>query len=227
MLTYHNIDRKRCCLRCGCSRWLEALLLLLLLLWLPQGFATEQSAAEQSTGDQQRGQQASVFVQMTIYNGIALLKEGAAKQRSASSLYESLGEQLLPHVDITRTSRLVLGKYWKQAAEIQRNRFIEQFWKLLVRTYAISLSRYLDAAIDVRQPILKSKGRVHVPVTISIAGNVPSQVVYRIHTKYTQPLIYDVVVNGISLVKSYRASWSEVLKKEGIDQLIALIAEKN
>ena len=223
MLAYYNINQiySICSQRCAyvrrCAVW------LLLVLWMPLGSTTEQEAS-----DTERRQESTAFVQTLVSEGILFLKEGDAKNYSADSLYEALGEKLIEYMDITYTSRLVIGsKYWNQATKTQRDRFIEQFWKLLVRTYVTSLTRYLDASIEMLPPILKGRGRVYVPVNVSLAGQAPSKIIYRIHPKDGRLQAYDLSINGISLVKSFRASWREVLKKEGIDKLTAYIAQKN
>ena len=71
-----------------------------------------------------------------------------ALRRDPASLHAMLERLLLPHVDLERTSRLVLGKHWRRATPPQRDDFMHQFRDLLMRTYATALVEFADVSVE-------------------------------------------------------------------------------
>src|SRR5919106_5168107 len=91
---------------------------------------------------------AKALVQSTSDSVIALVKsERDLLRTDRTSLYGLVNELIVPHFDFQRISRWVLGKYWRSADADQRQRFVAQFRKLMVRTYATVLLEYADQEI--------------------------------------------------------------------------------
>jgi phospholipid transport system substrate-binding protein len=136
---------------------------------------------------------------------------------------------IFPHFDFGVMSQFVLGEQWKAADEAKRAAFVEQFRKLLVRTYAAALLEYSDQTIEYPdpgpQPSNAKTAIVKQDITQASGAMLP--VVYRLHNKAGNWKVFDVSVDGVSLVKTYRSSFTSILKEGGIDQLISTLATKN
>ncbi len=139
-----------------------------------------------------------------------------------------INELVIPHFDFDRMSRWVLGKYWRKANESQRKQFIEEFKTLLIRTYATSLSEYVDQQIKYmpfRDKI--ETGDVTVRSEIEQPGSFPIPINYRLHNGVGDWKVYDITIDDISLISNYRSSFANHISKSGIDDLIATLADKN
>lgn len=144
-------------------------------------------------------------------------------------VYRLATDILVPHVDMYRVSRLVLGKHWRRASKEQRLSFTREFRRMLVRTYASALKQFRGEA-DIRfLPIRYDAGDVDVVVDTKIAltGAQPVAVSYRMHLKKDRWLTYDVKIEGVSLVTNYRGSFAQQIRQQGLDRLIERIKELN
>jgi len=142
-------------------------------------------------------------------------------------IYELVDELVLPHFDFERMARWVLGRYWNDATPAQRSRFIEEFRNLLVRTYGVALLDYTDEKLQFLpsrgEP---SQGEVTVRLTIQHRGNSVS-VDSNLYLKDKSWKVYDVAINGVSLVTNYRNSFASEIRKNGMDALIERLASRN
>ncbi len=160
---------------------------------------------------------------------IAKLKEEQATIKERPEKIYSLVEDLvLPHFDFERTSRWVLGKYWLRATDEQKQRFVVEFKQLLVRTYAKSLNEFVDKQFNYL-PFRGKEGATNATVRMEVdePGGFPIPINYKLHLKADAWKIYDVEVDGISLVANYRTSFSREIRKKGLDRLIEKLAKGN
>lgn len=144
-------------------------------------------------------------------------------------LYKLVNEVILPNVDFTAMSKLVLAKNWRSASEEQRNRFVEEFKGMLVRTYTNSLTDYAgNTEIVYLKSVDKKEGKyvtVYTEIVQSGKPNIP--VDYSLRQTSEGYKIYDVVIEGLSLVKNYRTSFSKQISETSLDALIEDMAQKN
>jgi len=143
--------------------------------------------------------------------------------------YRLANEVLVPHVDFVRVSGLALGKYWRRASKPQREAFIQQFQRLLVRTYSTAMREFAD--LDIRYlPLRMVEGDEKVAVRTQVVRSesaAPIEVIYSMHLKEGSWLAYDVKIDGISLVTNYRSSFSREIRRAGMDGLIRKLAALN
>ncbi|MGD9600707.1 MAG: phospholipid-binding protein MlaC [Gammaproteobacteria bacterium] len=169
-------------------------------------------------------------VRSTTSEVVSRVKDEKDTLRSdPTKMYNLVSEMIFPHFDFGVMSQFVLGEQWKAADETKRAAFVEQFRKLLVRTYAAALLEYSDQTIQYPDPgpqPTNAKTAV-VKQDITQASGAVLPVVYRLHNKTGDWKVFDVSVDGVSLVKTYRSSFTSILKEGGIDQLIANLATKN
>jgi phospholipid transport system substrate-binding protein len=171
------------------------------------------------------------LVRKTTEEIIRLIKANrTAYSQDVTKLYAMVEQKVLPHFDFERMSQWILGRYWRQANEGQRARFIKEFRELLVRTYATALLNYTDQEVVYAPFSGKPEDEEAVVKTeIKQAGgglNIPIQYAFY-HKKSDGWKVYDLVIDGVSLVVNYRATYAGKLKQEGIDAVVASIAAKN
>lgn len=167
----------------------------------------------------------------------ALIKELQA-EREANTLspevIQGLASKLLiPHLDLTKISRLVLGKYWRRASKEQKTQFQKLFISMLMQTYTTALNENIDIALTRKVnylPMTKDSSKVNdltVRTEINSTTGKPVPVNYRLHLKKDGWKIYDVTVAGISLVVTYRNNFSSEIRRGGLDKLITRLASHN
>jgi phospholipid transport system substrate-binding protein len=136
--------------------------------------------------------------------------------------------KVLPHFDFTRMTRLAVGRYWKQATPAQQQQLVSEFRTLLVRTYSTSLSNYRDQVIDYR-PLRANPADTDVVVktVVQQPGRQPIPIDYAMVKTADGWKVYDITVEGVSLVVNYRSSFAQEIQQGGMDKLIHTLAEKN
>ena len=181
------------------------------------------TAASDGSAAQQLVQQ----VTSTIIDELAARRD--ALEKDPQAVYELVDRLILPHFDFERMSRRVLGKKgWKTATPEQRAQFVAAFRTLLVRTYAVLLNEYRGQTLTWLDPVSgRRDGEIVVPVTIKLAGGPPARVDYAMHDSGTVWKVFDVAVDGVSLVRNYRSSFRSEIARHGIDGLIASLEAKN
>ncbi len=144
-------------------------------------------------------------------------------------LYDAIEERILPHFDFVSMSKLVLGKYWRRARPEQRRRFVEEFKTLLVRTYASALLNYSDSQLELlpsHRPDRPKRAEVHTQALLNDGRKIAMD--YRLYKRGDRWLVYDVRVEGVSLVINYRSSFmNEISQKGGISALIEKLERLN
>ena len=138
------------------------------------------------------------------------------------SVYELVDRLVLPHFDFERMSRRVLGKRWKQASPEQRQRFVSAFRSMLVRTYATVLNEYRGQTLNWLDPAPRKKDdEIAIPLDVELDDNRAVRVVYAMHGDGTEWKVFDVAVDGVSIVTNYRSSFRSQIARHGIEGLIA------
>jgi len=165
------------------------------------------------------------------------INESRAEIKQSPDKLTALVEKIiLPHLDFIAASKLVMGKYWRRAEKEQKIKFIRQFRLLLLRFYSSALAEYLsinDKILDENLihyfPLEIAEGETSVTVRAELkpesGKNIP--IYYRVHLTKKGWKIYDVSVEGISMITTYKNNFATQFKTEGIDALIASLEEKN
>ena len=149
-------------------------------------------------------------------------------QEDPEKIFRLVDQIVLPRFDFERMSRLALGRYWRRASKAQQRAFVNAFRELLVRTYATALLNYSDEKI-VYRPLRQAPGATEVTVNtlVSEPGGTPVPIDYRLYLKDGEWRVYDVSVDGASLVSNYRSSFSSQVRRYGLDGLIQRLQSMN
>jgi phospholipid transport system substrate-binding protein len=137
-------------------------------------------------------------------------------------------QKILPHVDFEEATRLAVGRGWKEASPEQRKKLIAEFRNMLVRTYSNAIGTYEGQTMKVLPSRVKpGEGEATVRNQFIRPGGKPVLVDYAMRKTDSGWKIYDIVVEGVSLVLTYRSEFDAVVKQEGIDGLIKRLSQKN
>lgn len=147
---------------------------------------------------------------------------------SPDRFYQLLENIVLPQFDFVRISRLVLGKNWRRATRRERINFTREFREFLVRTYATALLNYRGQEIryfPYRQ--LPEATKITIKTEVSENGAPPIPINYHLYRSKDKWKIYDVVIDGVSLVSNYRSSFSAQIRRSSLSDLTVQLAERN
>jgi phospholipid transport system substrate-binding protein len=149
----------------------------------------------------------------------------AGNQQKVAALAE---QKVLPHFDFTRMTRLAVGRNWNQASDAQKEALTKEFRTMLVRTYSTSLTAYRNQTIEVK-PVKMSAGDKETTVRTQVLqqGGPPIPIDYAMEKTDSGWKVYDVVIDGASLVTTYRTSFNDQIQKGGIDGLLKTLQERN
>ena len=164
----------------------------------------------------------------TTQEVLALIKQDKDIAGNQEKLHKLIEAKILPHFDFVRMTRLAVGKNWRSATAAQQDLLVKEFRTLLVRTYSNSLATYKNQVIDFR-PFKMQPDETDVTVKTQViqTGSQPIPIDYAMEKTADGWKVYDVTVDGVSLVINYRSSFSSEVRKSGIDGLIKVLVEKN
>ncbi len=169
------------------------------------------------------------LVRKTADDVISIIKQDKDIQAGdTNKIYKLAEEKILPNFDFERISRLVLGKAWRTATDDQKTQFKYEFKNLLLRTYAVALSKYKDQKIEYKPLRMKPTNEiVTVKTEIIQSGAQPIDVDYALAKQDNGWLVIDIIIEGVSLVTNYRSQFASEIKRNGMDSLIKELANKN
>tara|TARA_R110002096_G_scaffold431278_3_gene646329 strand:- start:699 stop:1364 length:666 start_codon:yes stop_codon:yes gene_type:complete len=159
-----------------------------------------------------------------------ILQKDKSKLDDLDYVFQLVNEVLEPRVDLNKISRLVLGKHWRKASDEQKTSFQKEFKGLLVNTYATAFKEFDEWTIHfIPMTFDPTDTRLMVKTEIIQPSRPPVAVNYRMAlNKAGEWKAYDVIIEGISMVTNYKASFSKTIKSAGgLDQVIQQLAEKN
>lgn len=169
------------------------------------------------------------LVKRTAEDVLATVKSDADIQAgNQDKIFALAEEKILPNFNFDKVSRLVLGKNWTKATPEQKTGFQTEFRTLLIRTYATALSKYKNQTIEYK-PLRMAEGAdtVSVKTAIMQPGGQPIAVDYSLEKKADTWKVYDIVIEGVSLVTNYRGQFAQEIRQNGIDSLIKKLGDKN
>ena len=155
-----------------------------------------------------------------------------------SKVYQLAEDVLLVHIDTDRIAKLVLGLYWKDSDEVQRSTFKSEFANLITRFYIKALvknpdnidlvAKHGDTMLSFNASRLNSAGtKAIVRASFQLPGSSPLPIQFRVYNHSGVWKIYDVAVDGVSLVTTYRKSLSNQIRQAGVDGMIGMLKERN
>jgi len=180
------------------------------------------------------------LLKSNTYNLIQGLKDSKSTSKlNPEVVHKLVTTHIAPQLDFIAASRWVLGKHWPEIDRAQKIRFIKEFRKLLIRFYSVALTEYVSNN-DVDHGVIKflplpsssHKNEVGNDITVRSIVTPPNStkkvtVNYQMHKTRKGWKIYDVSVEGISMIGTYKSSFEPQLRNMGVDDLIASLIERN
>lgn len=135
----------------------------------------------------------------------------------------------LPYFDFERMTALALGGPWRTATATQKRALTNEFKTLLIRTYSGTMLKFKNAKVNVlNQPhVFKGGKEIVVHTTVSNAGAQTTRMDYTMYQSGNIYRIYNITVEGASLVTVYRNQFNQTVKQKGINGLINELKAKN
>ena len=196
-------------------KWIkQALLVLLFVSFSQASFADEGATA---------------VVTSVNHNILQALRSN--KDRYAANpeqLYTLVQRDLVPFIDFSSFSKLILAKHWKTASPAQRQHFIRAFQGMLMRTYTKSLLEFTNSTLTITREVPGTKAgysKVYGEFSGG-AGHAKSRVIFEMKQSGGGWKAYNITVNNFSLVKNFRTSFGREINQFGLDGLIQRL-EKN
>lgn len=150
-------------------------------------------------------------------------------QTDSKQIYNLVNEHVLPYVDFTEMSRWVAGKTaWGQASEASREQFVKEFKVLVVRTYATALKSYSNEKVEfAEQEVNTERKRIQITSRIVRENNEHIRLDYRLIKNGDSWLVYDIIIEGISILQGFQAQFSDDIRLNGLEPVIAKIKDHN
>ncbi|HQU30489.1 MAG: ABC transporter substrate-binding protein [Planctomycetia bacterium] len=167
------------------------------------------------------------LVMETIDRGLMVLKDpslkGADKMQSRR---QRLWEEISPIFNFEEMSKRALGQYWKKRSPEEKKEFVELFTNILKDAYIGKTDTYSgEKIVFVKE---KQDEKDYASVQTKIITNTGSVVLveYRMQSNSGKWKIYDVVIEGVSLVNNYRSQFNNILMKSPYEELVQRIKGK-
>lgn len=173
---------------------------------------------------------ADVLIKQTSEKVLSTLSKNKKEYDADPSKVDQLIKDIiLPLLDFKTMSKKALGKKnWGDASDDQQARFVEAFKSMLIRTYSKSLTEYADQKIEFLpyKPPASGKKTTLVKTQVKPTNGPAIPIDYRLRIKGNDWLVYDIKIDGISLVTNYRSSFTSDVQKVGMDGLIDKLNKK-
>ena len=166
----------------------------------------------------------------TVEDGVnkilKMLGDPAFKAQSKDQQIATLGDEIDNVFDFMELSRRTLGKSWKKMNAEQQTEFVKLFKELLQGVYADRLLAYSDQKVIFDKEIMLKKGRAEVQSYLQTSDGTKVPLFYRLTDKKGSWKVYDVIIEGVSMVKNYRTQFREIISKDSPDKLLEVLRDK-
>ncbi len=192
-------------------RFTGLIMILALLIVLPlQGYAaTPKETVEQG-----------------VDKVLKTLGDPAFKAKTKDEKIDTIGKEIDHIFDFEELSKRTLGRDWKKMSAEQQTEFVKLFKQLLQGVYADRLLEYSDQKIIFDKETMLKKGRAEVQSFLQTSDGKKIPLFYRLTDKSGSWKVYDVIIEGVSMVKNYRTQFKQILSKGSPDELIETLREK-
>ena len=165
-------------------------------------------------------------VETEVNKVLTTLSDPAFQGKSREVKINEVGKIITEVFDFQELSKRTLGKNWKKLSAEQQTEFSGLFRKLLEGVYADRLLAYSDQKVIFDKEIMLKEGQAEVQSYIVMADGKRTPLFYRLTDKSGQWKVYDLIIEGVSLVKNYRTQFRDILANGTPDKLIQILRDK-
>lgn len=175
------------------------------------------------------GEAPHLFVKKTADEIFEILKtDKDLKAGNKEKAYKITEEKILPYFDFERISKLVLGKAYPAATKEEQEAFKKEFRTMLVKTYGSALLKFKDQTLSYKPTRFEpTDEEVLVKTEILQPGAPPLPIDYMLEKDGNSWKVFDIIIEGVSLVTNYRGQFGNEIRQNGMASLISKLAEKN
>lgn len=170
------------------------------------------------------------LVKGTIEDVLSIIRsDDKVQSGDLGRITEVMEQKIAPHFDFPRMTRLAVGRPWREATPQQRDALIREFRTLLIRSYATAFTMYKAIVVEYR-PLRAAPDATDATVSTLIrlpGGAQPISVDYDMQLSGDAWKVFDVRIDGASLIINYRNIFSQEIQRSGIDGLLKSLTEKN
>ena len=160
-------------------------------------------------------------VERMVNNILGILQQS---ELSVEEKKVQISGQVQAYLNMQSMSRRTLGVYWEDATEEQRQYFAELFVKILEGTYLNRIDDYSDGSVKYLKQRVKGKKAIIDTVITSDEVEIPVQ--YKMIYEDDVWQVFDIVIEGVSLIRNYRSSYGEIIRRDSYEGLFVLMEEK-
>jgi phospholipid transport system substrate-binding protein len=165
-------------------------------------------------------------VEAGVNNLLKTLGDPAFKAKPEDERISIIGAEIEKVFDFEELSRRTLGRDWKKMKPEQQKEFVQLFRELLQGVYADRLLAYSDQKIIFGKETMLKKGRAEVQSYLQTSDSKKIPLFYRLTDKSGSWKVYDVIIEGVSMVKNYRTQFRQILAKDSPDKLLQVLRDK-
>jgi len=165
-------------------------------------------------------------VEAGVNKVIATLGDPAFKAKAKDEQIDAIGNIIDDIFDFNELSRRTLGREWRKMKPEQRKEFVQLFRELLQGVYADRLLAYSDQKVLFDKETMLKKGRAEVQSYLQTSDGKKIPLFYRLTDKSGSWKVYDVIIEGVSMVKNYRTQFRKILAKDSPDKLLKILRDK-
>ena len=165
-------------------------------------------------------------VETGVNEVLKTLADPAFKAKPKDVQITEIGNIIGGVFDFTELSRRTLGREWKKLNGDQQKEFTGLFRELLQGVYADRLLAYTDEKVVFEKENMIKKGRAEVQSYVLMSDGRKIPIFYRLTDKSGQWKVYDLIIEGVSMVKNYRTQFREILAKDSAEKLLEIMRDK-
>jgi len=165
-------------------------------------------------------------VETGVNKVLATLTDAGFKAKSKDEQVSQLSEVISTIFDFDELSKRTLGRDWKKMNAAQQKEFVELFRELLQGVYADRLLAYSDQKVIFDKENMLKKGNAEVQSYLQTSDGKKIPLFYRLTEKSGDWKVYDVIIEGVSMVKNYRTQFREILAKDSPEKLLEILRSK-
>ena len=165
-------------------------------------------------------------VETSVNKVTKTLNDPTFKAKPKDAKITEIGNIIGEVFDFTELSKRTLGREWKKMKPEQQKEFVELFKELLQGVSADRLLAYTEEKVVFDKEIELKKGRAEVQSNIVLSDGTKVPIFYRLTNQSGEWKTYDLIIEGVSLVKNYRSQFREIIAKDSPEKLLQILREK-
>lgn len=166
---------------------------------------------------------ASAFIEKLGHDAIEVINNEKVDENARRDQLETL---LRSNIDLRWIGKFVLGRYWRDASEAQRERFFQHYEAFVIKHYTQNFQEFVGTTYRVTKGREEKAGEYLLTMELRQKTEAPIIVGYRVREHDGGYRVFDVIVEGVSLIASQRSEFASAIERHGIDYLIDRLADK-